>query len=117
MVWRRNGIGAVCWIIAGLFVGGGQERRDGCLPFIKMHEQLVHVGCNVAASCVGCEGGLLEAEEGCGECGNALLLELAAGLEAFPGGGDFDADPAGVEVRAELLEVRDDSWADITKNG
>jgi hypothetical protein len=75
-----------------------------------VHAQLVHVGRNVAAACVGCEGGLLEAEEGRGERGDAILLQLAAGLEALPGGRDFDADAAGVEVWAELLEVGDDSW-------
>lgn len=37
-------------------------------------------------------------------------LELAAGLEAFPGGGDLDAYARGIEVGGEVFEVGDDSW-------
>jgi hypothetical protein len=56
---------------------------------------------------------LLEAEEDCGEGGDAPFFELAAGLEAFPGGGDLDADAIGVKVGGELLEVGDYSWTGL----
>lgn len=75
------------------------------MPSVEMHAQLVDVGRDVPAPGLGCERGLLEAKDGCGEGGQALFVELTAGLQAFPGGGDLDADTAGVEVWGELLEV------------
>jgi hypothetical protein len=93
----------------------GWKTEEWRVPRVKVHAQLVHVGRNVAASCVGCEGGLIEAEESGGERGDALLLQLAAGEKTFPGGRDLDADAAGIEVWAELLEVGDNSWAGLAK--
>lgn len=79
---------------------------------LKVHAQLVDVRRDIAAPRVRGEGGLLEAEYGCGQGRDALALQLAAGLEAFPGGGDLDADAARGKVRGELLEVGNYSWED-----
>jgi hypothetical protein len=86
------------------------KTRERPLPSVEVNTQLVDVWCNVPAPGVGCQGRLLEAEEGGREGGDSLLLELAAGLEAFPGGRDLDADAAADEVRCELLEVRGYPW-------
>lgn len=63
----------------------------------EVHGELVDVGRDVGAPRRGGERGLLEVEErGC-EGGDGAGLEGAAGDEAFPGAGDFDADPGGWE--------------------
>lgn len=83
---------------------GGKNIRG-----VKVYAQFVDVGRDVAASGGGGEGGLLEAEDDGGEGAYAFLFELAAGLEAFPGSWDLDADAARLDAE-ELLDVGDEPW-------
>jgi hypothetical protein len=66
------------------------------LPLLKMDLELIDVGRNVCAVCIGGKDSLLHAKHGRRKGRNALFLKVSACLDALPGGGNLDAKSVGV---------------------
>ena len=76
-----------------------------------MNLELIDIGRNVSALCLGSQSRLLHAKHGGSKCGNSLHFECATRLKTLPGGGDLDAYPFRVKIGGQRLEDVDDSWS------
>lgn len=75
-----------------------------------MHLQLIDIWCNVGTLNMTSQCNLLHGEQRRGKSSNASLFQLLTCLEAFPSRGNLDADPLGVIIWRQMLEMGDNSY-------